>query len=50
MNFIEGNMSHFAQVINGIALRGTYAGIGYTYDPVADVFIAPPAPSEVKPT
>jgi hypothetical protein len=21
--------------------RGTYAGIGYTYDPVADVFVAP---------
>ena len=21
--------------------RGTYAGIGYTYDPVLDVFIAP---------
>jgi hypothetical protein len=92
--FIEDNMSHFAQVINGIvtqvivaeqadiatlsdpenwvqtsyntragvhygpdgkpddgiALRGTYAGIGYTYDPVADVFIAPPDPSKVEPT
>jgi hypothetical protein len=23
------------------ALRGNYAGLGYTYDPVADVFIAP---------
>jgi len=22
----------------------TYAGIGYTYDPVNDVFVAPPAP------
>ena len=22
-------------------IRGVYAGIGYTYDPVADVFIAP---------
>lgn len=21
--------------------RGTFAGIGYTYDPVADVFVAP---------
>ena len=94
MNFIEDNMSHFAQVINGIvtnvivaeqadlaalpdpenwvqtsyntravvhygsdgkpddgiALRGTYAGIGYTYDLVADVFISPPALSEVEPT
>lgn len=34
----------------GVALRGNYAGIGYTYDPVADVFIAPPAPSRVEPT
>ena len=24
--------------------RGTYAGIGYTYDAVNDVFVAPPAP------
>ena len=22
-------------------IRGTYAGIGFTYDPVADVFVAP---------
>jgi hypothetical protein len=22
-------------------IRGTYAGIGYTYDPVADEFVAP---------
>ena len=25
----------------GTPLRGNYAGIGYTYDPVADVFYAP---------
>ena len=24
--------------------RGVYAGIGYTYDAVNDVFVAPPAP------
>jgi len=24
--------------------RGTYAGLGYTYDPVADEFVAPPVP------
>jgi hypothetical protein len=24
--------------------RGIYAGIGYTYDAVNDVFVAPPAP------
>lgn len=25
--------------------RGVYAGIGYTYDAVNDVFVAPPAPA-----
>ena len=24
--------------------RGMYAGLGYTYDPVADVFVVPPQP------
>ena len=24
--------------------RGAYAGVGYTYDSVADVFVAPPEP------
>ena len=27
--------------------RGTYAGIGYTYDAVNDVFVAPPVPEEL---
>lgn len=27
----------------GVALRGDYAGIGYTYDPVKDVFVPPPS-------
>lgn len=32
--------------LGGTPLRGNYAGIGYTYDPVADVFYAPqPYPS-----
>lgn len=32
----------------GVALRGNYAGVGYTYDIVADVFYAPqPFPSWV---
>ena len=26
---------------DGVALRGNYAGIGYTYDAINDVFIAP---------
>ena len=28
--------------------RGAYAGIGYTYDADADVFVAPPAPEPVE--
>jgi hypothetical protein len=27
--------------------RGVYPGVGYTYDPVADVFVAPEVPNEV---
>jgi hypothetical protein len=30
----------------GVALRGNYAGIGYTYDIVADVFYAPKPTTE----
>jgi hypothetical protein len=29
--------------------RGTYAGIGYTYDPVADEFVAPPVEETDEP-
>lgn len=32
-------------LLGGTAFRGNYAGIGYTYDEVNDVFI-PPQPSE----
>jgi hypothetical protein len=28
--------------------RGTYAVIGYTYDPATDQFLAPPAPPELE--
>jgi hypothetical protein len=27
--------------------RGCFAGIGYSYDPIADVFVPPPATSDV---
>jgi len=30
--------------------RGLYAGIGYTYDPDLDIFIAPPQPTEETPS
>jgi len=29
-------------------IRGTYAGIGYTYDPDLDEFVAPPEPSDLE--
>jgi hypothetical protein len=38
--------THSNQHPEGRPLRGNYAGIGYTYDPEADVFIPPqPFPS-----
>ena len=30
------------------AFRGRYAGIGYTYDPDLDEFVAPPEPSDLE--
>jgi hypothetical protein len=33
-------------ILGGTPFRGTYAGIGYAYDPVADVFVAPEVPDE----
>ena len=29
--------------------RGRFAGIGYTYDVVNDVFVAPPSPEPIEP-
>ena len=31
------------------AFRGTFAGIGFVYDPVADVFVAPTVASDYDP-
>lgn len=31
-------------MLGGAPFRGTFACIGHTYDPVADVFVAPPEP------
>jgi hypothetical protein len=30
-------------------IRGVYAGVGYAYDPVLDVFVIPPIPEIVSP-
>lgn len=39
-----GAETRWAQTSYNGNFRGCYAGIGYTYDPTADVFVAPPAP------
>jgi hypothetical protein len=40
--------THGNQHPEGTPLRGNFAGVGYSYDPVADVFLAPqPYPSWV---
>lgn len=36
----------FLQTSYSGAFRGTYAGIGYTYDAALDIFVAPPALEE----
>ena len=41
--FNNPNLSVKRTSYNG-NFRGVYAGIGYTYDAVNDVFVAPPAP------
>ena len=33
-------------LLGGVPYRGTYAGIGYRYDPVADVFMPPESKSQ----
>lgn len=35
------NTRHGKHLLGGNPLRKNYAGIGYTYDPIRDVFIAP---------
>jgi hypothetical protein len=41
--------THNGEHLNGgTPFRGTYAGIGYTYDPVLDEFVAPPEPEVVE--
>ena len=43
-----GNVHYRADGVTpsgGVALRGNYAGVGYTYDSVNDVFI-PPKPTD----
>lgn len=36
------NTHNGEHLLGGTPFRGTYAGIGYTYDPVLDEFVAPP--------
>jgi hypothetical protein len=41
------NPDELVQCSYNANFRGVYPGPGYTYDPVADVFIAPEVPDEV---
>jgi hypothetical protein len=41
-----GIQGEFLQTSYNDNFRGLYAGIGYTYDPDLDIFIAPPQPKE----
>ena len=40
----SGFSGTFLQCSYNASFRGCYPGSGYTYDPVADVFIPPPSP------
>jgi hypothetical protein len=40
---------YFLQTSYSGSFRGTYAGIGYTYDPDLDVFVAPATPEVETP-
>jgi hypothetical protein len=39
-----GEDTHWVQTSYNGNIRSKYAGIGDTYDPIADIFIAPPSP------
>jgi hypothetical protein len=39
----------FLQTSYNGSYRATYAGIGYTYEPALDIFVAPPTPPAPEP-
>lgn len=41
---LYGQDTNWAQTSYNASFRGCFAGIGYTYDPEADVFVPPPQP------
>lgn len=45
IDFLPPTDGQWIQTSYSGSFRSCYAGIGYTYDPIADVF-APPAPAE----
>lgn len=45
IDFLPPTDGQWIQTSYSGSFRSYYAGIGYTYDPIADVF-APPAPAE----
>jgi hypothetical protein len=42
------NTHNGEHLLGGTPFRGNYAGIGYTYDPVLDEFVAPPEPEVME--
>jgi hypothetical protein len=42
----SGGYTHWLQTSYNNNFRGTYAGIGFLYDPVNDVFVKPEVPTE----
>lgn len=46
---IADHGGHWVQCSYNARIRGAYPGIGWTYDPDADVFIAPPVDEGVQP-
>ena len=44
INNVLGLSGTWKQTSYNGSFRGVYAGVGYTYDPDLDVFVAPPEP------
>jgi hypothetical protein len=45
---VYGETLNWKQTSYNANFRGLYAGIGFTYDPTIDEFVAPPGPDETE--
>jgi len=43
-----GQDTRWVQTSYNNSFRGTYAGVGYTYDPQKDEFVSPPPPIQIE--